>query len=54
MQKMLRENGDKVNPDERSKIEAAINNLKDVMNKDDINAIKNSNGRIEKDKLQLF
>jgi molecular chaperone DnaK len=48
MQKMLRENGDKVNPDERSKIEAAINNLKDVMNKDDINAIKNAMEELKK------
>lgn len=40
IQKMLRENGDKVNPDERSRIESAINNLKDLMNKDDVNAIR--------------
>ncbi|MCK6457732.1 MAG: molecular chaperone DnaK [Phycisphaerae bacterium] len=39
-EKTLKEHGDKVPSDERSKLEGAINNLKDVVKRDDADAIK--------------
>ncbi len=40
LEKTLRELGDKVKPDERSKIEAKINDLKQAAQSDDVNRIK--------------
>jgi molecular chaperone DnaK len=47
MEKLMKENADKVEPSEKEKIEAEIAGLKKAMETDDVNAIKQAKGQLE-------
>jgi len=47
MEKLMKENADKVEPSEKEKIEAEIAGLKKAMETDDVNAIKQARGQLE-------
>ena len=47
MEKLLKENGDKVEPAEKETIEAEMANLKKAMETDDVTAIKEAKGSLE-------
>jgi molecular chaperone DnaK len=47
MEKLMKENGDKVEPAEKEKIEAEIDELKKAMESDNVTAIKEAKGRLE-------
>jgi len=49
MEKMLRENGDRISPEDRSRIESGIARLKKAMEGTDINAIRSARSGLEKD-----
>jgi molecular chaperone DnaK len=47
LEKLLKENADKIEPSEKEKIESEIANLRKAMESDDVNAIKEAKGRLE-------
>ena len=47
LEKLLKENGDKVEPAEKEAIEAEMANLRKAMETDDVTAIKEAKGRLE-------
>jgi molecular chaperone DnaK len=49
LEKMLRENGDRISPDDRSRIESGIAGLKKAMAGNDVDAIRSARSRLEKD-----
>ena len=49
MEQQLKEHGDKIPADERAKLEASINNLREVMKGDDADAIKKATDTLLQD-----
>ncbi len=53
IEQQLKEHGDKVPAEERAKIEASLNNLKDVLKNDDLDAIKKTQDQVMQDAQTL-